>query len=512
MGLGQAGADSSTVLPIFPGNADPGSYSFSAMESPSPHEDLVTHDSVAVGIAASPGEDEPGVSEVPDTRGEATVRGGGDMDITVVLIITATIFLWGAVSARLARADLTAPIVFVVIGGLLAASDLVDGPSAPEAAKPLAELNLVWVLFSDAARIPLGKVRRDVGSYARLLGIGLPLTILAGWGLAMWLFPDLGIWLALLVAAALAPTDAALGVPVVTNPVVPSRVRRLITVESGLNDGIATPVVMLALAGAASAEGVAGASDVGGAAAELVLGAVVGGALGLGGGWLLRWARHRGWAAEDFTGIAVLGLAIAAYAGALVAGGNGFIAAFCGGLAFGATAGRRGPAELVFLEQASGLVSLLVWLAFGVIAVPIMFESLDVLTVFYAVLSVTVVRMVPVALASIGSGLDRDTVLFVGWFGPRGLASLVFALLALEELGPAADEAVAVIAATVLLSVLAHGLTAAPLAARYGKAAAARGAGPVEAVEDVPVRGLPRAQRPSPTAGDGDGALQANGG
>jgi sodium/hydrogen antiporter len=424
------------------------------------------------------------------------------MDMTAVLIVMATVFVWGVVSARLERADLTAPVVFVAIGGLLAASDLVDGPSAPETLKPLVELTLVWVLFSDAARVPLSEVRRDIGSYARLLGIGLPLTLLTGWGLATWLFPDLGIWLALLVAAALAPTDAALGVPVVTNRVVPSRVRRLITVESGLNDGIATPVVVLALAGAATAERVPGAADLGGAMAELGIGAVVGGALGLAGGWLLRRARRRGWAAEDFAGIAVLALAVAAYAGALVAGGNGFIAAFCGGLAFGAAAGRRGPAELVFLEQSSGFVSLLVWLAFGMIAIPIMLDGLDVVTVVYAVLSLTVARMVPVALASIGSSLDRDTVLFVGWFGPRGLASLVFALLALEELGPGADEAVAVIAATVLLSVLAHGLSAAPLAARYGEAAAARGTAPVDHVEDIPVRGLPR---PGTRAGGQDG-------
>ncbi|HSJ22534.1 MAG TPA: cation:proton antiporter, partial [Nocardioidaceae bacterium] len=324
--------------------------------------------------------------------------------------------------------------------------------------------------------------------------------------LATWLFPDLGLWLALLVAAALAPTDAALGVPVVTNPVVPARVRRLITVESGLNDGIATPVVVLALAGAASAEGVAGASDLGGAAAELAIGAAVGAGMGVAGGWLLRQARHRRWAAEEFAGIAVLALAVATYAGALVVGGNGFIAAFIGGLAFGSAAGRRGPAELVFLEQSSGLVSLLVWLAFGTVALPIMLDSLDVLTVLYAMLSLTVVRMAPVALASLGSGLDRDTVLFVGWFGPRGLASLVFALLALEELGPEADEAVAVIAATVLLSVLAHGLTAAPVAAKYGQVAAARGAGAGDHVEDLPVRGLPRAV-PGTRAADHDSRL-----
>jgi NhaP-type Na+/H+ or K+/H+ antiporter len=153
--------------------------------------------------------------------------------------------------------------------------------------------------------------------------------------------------------------------------------------------------------------------------------------------------------------------------------GNGFVAAFCGGIAFGAAAGRRGPAELVFLEQASGAASLLVWLAFGAIAAPILLDRLNWTLLLYAVLSLTVIRMVPVALVLIGSGLDRNTVLFMGWFGPRGLASLVFTLLALEEIGSGVDEAVAVIATTVFLSVLTHGLSAAPLAARYGAAVAA---------------------------------------
>jgi NhaP-type Na+/H+ or K+/H+ antiporter len=414
------------------------------------------------------------------------------MDMAAVLIVMATIFLWGVVSARLTRADLTAPIVFVAAGGALAAADLIDAPSAPETLTPLVEITLVWVLFSDAARVPIQQVRRDLGQYLRLLGIGLPLTVLAGWLLASWMFPELDIWLALLVAAALAPTDAALGVPVVTNPVVPSRVRRLITVESGLNDGIATPVVMLAIAGAASAEGIAEAPGLAEALVELLVGAVVGGGVGALGGWLLRVARHRGWAAEDFAGIAVLSLAVVAYAGAVTAGGNGFVAAFCGGMAFGAVAGRRGATELVFLEQTSGLVSLLVWMAFGAVAVPIMVESVDLTIVVYGLLSLTLVRMVPVALSSLGAGLDRRTVLFIGWFGPRGLASLVFALLALEELGDSADEAVAVIAVTVLLSVLAHGLSAAPLAARYGAAVGAGAPEPGGPVGDLPVRGLPR--------------------
>jgi NhaP-type Na+/H+ or K+/H+ antiporter len=255
---------------------------------------------------------------------------------------------------------------------------------------------------------------------------------------------------------------------------------------------------MIALAGAATAEGIHAAPGVAEAVAELAIGAVVGAALGLAGGWLLRRARDRGWAAEDFTGIAVLALAVSAYAGAVTVHGNGFIAAFCGGLAFGAAAGRRGPAELAFLEQAGGIVSLLVWLVFGAIAGPIVRDRIDVTTVGYAVLSLTVIRMLPVALASLGTGLDRATVLFVGWFGPRGLASLVFALLALEDLGDGADRALVVIGVTVVLSVLAHGLTSGPLAARYGATEAARNLEIDGPLPDLEVRGLPRARASSP--------------
>ena len=175
---------------------------------------------------------------------------------------------------------------------LVALAGLVDGPTAPDRLKPLVETTLVWVLFSDAARIRIQDFRRGLGLYVRLLAVGLPLTVVAGWGLAGWLLPGLGVWLALLVGAALAPTDAALGIPVVTNPAVPERIRRLITVESGLNDGIATPVVMLAIAGTAAAAGHGGATGVGGALLELAIGAVVGGVIGIIGGALLRRARR----------------------------------------------------------------------------------------------------------------------------------------------------------------------------------------------------------------------------
>jgi NhaP-type Na+/H+ or K+/H+ antiporter len=416
------------------------------------------------------------------------------MELTVVVVVAASIFVWGLVSARLQRADLTAPIVFTLIGAVVALAGIAS-PEASERLKPLVEITLVWVLFADAARIRIQDLRRGLGLYVRLLAVGLPLTIVAGWGLAAWFYPGLGVWLALLVGAALAPTDAALGIPVVTNPAVPARIRRLITVESGLNDGISTPVVMLAIAGAAAAAGHEGATGVGGALLELAVGVAVGVGIGASGGALLRIARRDKWAAEDFTGIAVLALAVLAYGASIVAHGNGFVAAFCGGLAFGAAAGPRGPAEVQFLEQASGLMSLLVWLAFGVIALPIMVERINPAMIVYAVLSLTAIRMVPVALALIGAGLDRNTILFVGWFGPRGLASLVFALLALEELGSAADEAVAVIAVTVLLSVIAHGLSATPLASKYGRSTTTQKHPDAAPHPGIALRGLPRQRR-----------------
>jgi NhaP-type Na+/H+ or K+/H+ antiporter len=249
---------------------------------------------------------------------------------------------------------------------------------------------------------------------------------------------------------------------------------------------------MLALAGAAAAEGAHGAPGLAEAAAELGIGVVVGGGVGLVGGRALQWARRAGWAAEDFAGIAVLALALVAYTAALSVHGNGFVAAFCGGVVFGATAGRRGPAELVFLEQVGGLVSLLVWFGFGALAISTVVERVDLRVVLYAVVSLTLVRMVPVAIACIGAGLDRRTVLFIGWFGPRGLASLVFALLALEELGPGADDAITVIGLTVLLSVVAHGLSARPLSSRYGRSASARSpveGGPAEGPATADSRG-----------------------
>jgi sodium/hydrogen antiporter len=415
-------------------------------------------------------------------------------------IVAALVFFWGSLSARLERFDFTAPIIFVIAGLLLTHGPLAVLSSTPDlkVVRDLAELTLVLVLFSDASRVRWRDIEHDRGLYLRLLGAGLPLTIVLGTLLAVALFAHIDIWLALLIGAALAPTDAALGAGLIVNPAVPARVRRLINVESGLNDGIVTPVVLVAIAGAKAAghgPGVAGAIR------ELLLGVVLGACIGAAGGAVVGFAQRRGWPAVGLSGVAILGLALCSYATSVALDGNGFIAAFVGGLAYAAVTGRRGVSPIAYVEETGALVSLLVWLSFGAIAVVPAFDNLTWQICLYAVLALTVVRMLPVAIALAGARLGRTTVAFIGWFGPRGLASIVFALLAGEELGKrVAGPAVAVIAVTVLLSVVAHGVTATPLARRC-QAALARDAAAAASPEtetpavapEMPTRRLIRA-------------------
>ncbi|MFD7285549.1 cation:proton antiporter [Streptomyces sp. NPDC059863] len=413
------------------------------------------------------------------------------MDGTFSLILL-LLFLWSLCSQRLARVELTAPVAFVLLGLLLSEGvGVLDLAPSPETVRTLAEVTLAWVLFTDAARLSFRALRPELGLYGRLLLLGLPMCIGLGTLLAIGLLPGVSGWAALYVAAALAPTDAALGATMMVDPAVPARIRRLINVESGLNDGIATPFVVLALAGVAAAGSTSDTHGSGGALVELAIGLIYGVVLGLVAGWLLRFALRRGWATEDVAGTGVLALALLSYTSSLAIGGNGFVAAFVAGLAFGSTHGAP-QGVLLFVEQTGSLFSMLVWLLFGAVLVPAAFDHFTWQAVLYAVLSLTVVRMVPVALSLAGSGLDRRTVLFVGWFGPRGLASVIFGLLAVEELAPSAWQSIVpVVACTVLLSVLAHGITSAPLAQRYGKASAVTGgppAGPAE--NELPIRGM----------------------
>jgi NhaP-type Na+/H+ or K+/H+ antiporter len=337
-----------------------------------------------------------------------------------------------------------------------------------ETIKSLAEVTLALVLFSDASRVNIHELRRDVGLPVRLLAIGLPLTIGFGTAAAFGIIPGISLWVAASIGAIVAPTDAALGAAIMGDTRVPSRIRRLLNVESGLNDGIATPFVNLFLAGAVTTE-VAHSTSVLGAAGDLLIGAGIGVGVGLAGGWVLARANSRGWSAPGFRALTALGLALFAYSAAIESHGNGFVAAFLAGMAFGSVLRSDLEPMVDFAEEAGGLMSLLVWLVFGTAMVVPGFEHATWPDYLFALLALTAVRMVPVALALVGSGLDRITVTFIGWFGPRGLASVVFGLIAYDSLDPTdAGRVLSVITLTIALSVLAHGLSASPLAARYG--------------------------------------------
>lgn len=393
-----------------------------------------------------------------------------DIFVFVVLIVG-----FSLVARRLERAWITAPIVFTVAGWVMAelGDRLLGLPTS--VIHHLAEATLVILLFHDASTVPLRELRSEWHLVVRLLLIGLPLTVLAGYGLSKVLMPELGPGLPLLLAAALAPTDAGLGAPTVLNPIVPRRVRSLLNVESGLNDGLATPVVLVALALAVGHGADTGFVRI---TVEIAVGVAVGVAAGAIGGRALTAANRRGWVTPLGRAVAMLALPFVAYSGAALLDGNGFVAAFVAGLFFGAVAHRLAHVEEneIVIESATEVLGAAVWFLFGAVIGNAVTGVVTWETVVFAVASLTVLRMVPVALSLIGSGLRGPTAWFIGWFGPRGLASLVFALLSVEELGGEAarfddghERVLATIGLTVLLSVFAHGLTSGPLAERYGR-------------------------------------------
>ncbi|MCJ7711131.1 MAG: sodium:proton antiporter [Chloroflexi bacterium] len=385
---------------------------------------------------------------------------------------------YALVAARLERLSIGPSLVFLLIGIVLSNDVLgwISLEPGAESVKLLAEVTLTLLLFADASTIRAGALRQDARTVARLLVVGLLLTIALGTVGALLLFPGISLGTAMLISAALAPTDAALGQPVVTNPSVPARIRRVLNVESGLNDGIATPFVFFALA-LATTEAAGGGGALGEALADMAIGISVGAALGLAGGSLLVLADRRHWTSPVSRKLLVLALAAGCYLVAVSAGGNGFIAAFVGGLAFGAGTRQRDEDAVHFTEAQGSLLAIGVWCAFGLAVAGRILTSLwDPAAIAYAVLSLTAIRMVPVAIALLGERYQPLTVAFIGWFGPRGLASIVFLVIALsglEEAGVDPGPLPAAIVWTVLLSVILHGLTAGPFAARYGRRTAA---------------------------------------
>jgi NhaP-type Na+/H+ or K+/H+ antiporter len=395
---------------------------------------------------------------------------GHELNAAAIAVAAGCVILWGLLSARLERWDVTAPIAFLVLG--LGAA---NGPFAlihvdlhSSDIRGLAEITLALVLFGDASRVNFKTLRGDVAVPVRLLAIGLPLTIAAGAGVAAGLFTGVGLWVPAAIGAIVAPTDAALGASIMQDERVPVVVRRTLNVESGLNDGIATPVVNLFLAGALAGEAIH-SPGVGQAAVDLLGGAALGAGIGILGAAVLTWSNRAHWSAPAYQPLSVLALAVFAYTTALVAGLNGFVAAFIAGMAFGSTL-KEGE-FLGFAEETGTLLSLLVWFIFGAVMVVPGFEAAGWRDFLFAVLALTVIRMVPVALAMLGSGFGTATVAFIGWFGPRGLASVVFGLIAVDSLAPKdAQVVLAAVTVTVTFSVIAHGITSSPLAERYGRA------------------------------------------
>jgi NhaP-type Na+/H+ or K+/H+ antiporter len=387
----------------------------------------------------------------------------GDLAVVAALIV-----LWTVISGRAEQIGITAPMVFALGGLALGGEHALHITLSASTIKVTAEITLVLILFSDAARLRLTSLRHDVGLPVRLLGIGLPLTIALGAIFAAALFSGLGAWLALLIAACLAPTDAGLGAGIVTNKAVPSRVRRALNVESGLNDGIVAPLVSVAVAV------LIGQSDSWGASLlhalrEIGVGALIGIGVGLATGWLLALAVRRGWTDPGTAVIATPASAIGTYALAVAAHGNGFVAAFLAGLCFGIFRHQVSPRALELTEGTGQLLAAVVWFAFGAAMLRPTLSNPDLLRCLgYAAVSLTIVRMVPVFIALYRTRLGTATSAFIGWFGPRGLASVIFALLAFEELGHEANVLLNVVSITVACSIVLHGVSANPLIARYG--------------------------------------------
>lgn len=385
-----------------------------------------------------------------------------------LLLGAAVLMVFGAFSAPLSRRGVTSAMVFVLAGAVLAAA--LGGPPTVEShpVERVTELALVFLLFTDAARLDLGILRRSLGWPGRLLLIGLPLTLVLGVGAGLLLFPELPLASAFLLSAMLCSTDAALGQTVVEDTAVPGRVRQALTVENGLNDGLAVPFFLVSLnISSATLDGSVPSAVAGAITEQIGWGLLAGVGVGGAGGYLLRAAAGRietQWR-QPFT----LAVALGAYAAAGLLGGSVFIAAFVGGMAFRLACRARNIDATSFTAEVGSVLAAATWMIFGAVAVLAAVPNITWQVVAYAVLSLTVVRMLPVAVALAGSGVRWQTQAFMGWFGPRGLTSVVFGLLVFDRGIPAATTLLTTVVVTIVLSVFAHGLSAKLLVAAYDR-------------------------------------------
>lgn len=388
-----------------------------------------------------------------------------------ILIAAAALLVYALLSRWLDRWWFSMPVVMVLIGLAIGADGigLIGVDLESETVRTIAEVTLSLMLFHDAVRIDLRALRRGFAVPLRLLGIGLPLMLVLGTLAAWWMLPSLGLIGALLVGSMLAPTDAALGAAVVEDERLPMRIRQGLNVESGLNDGLSVPVFLVALALAANPSG----WQAGALGTELLrqIGFGVAGGLIVGGlgGAVFRFASTRGLMHDYWRRVANLAIALGCFVGAVVLGGSGFIGAFTGGLVFGLSSEARSPADNALTGYLGAVFDALSFLLVGAMLIPFALDHLTWPVVGYAVLSLVVIRAGTVAAAMLGSGARWPTVAFMGWFGPRGLATVVFTVLLFDAAVPNGDLIASVAIVGVTLSVFAHGFSAPPLVALYAK-------------------------------------------
>jgi NhaP-type Na+/H+ or K+/H+ antiporter len=389
---------------------------------------------------------------------------------TLALIALFTL-VYSSVAGAVERTWVSGPIVFTCFGLLVGplGLDLLSWETDGETIRSLAEVTLAMVLFTDAAGADMSVLKKTAGLPARLLLIGLPLTIVFGFGVGVLLVDSLSLFTIALLATMLAPTDAALGKAVVTNESVPDNIRQGLNVESGLNDGICVPILFVFLALALDKAGDAGPWTL---AIKLVveeigIGLAVGLLLTLAAAKLLKTALRRKWLTPTWIQIPVVALALSCFAVAQLLGGSGFIAAFSGGLLFGALAKTERDEFLLAAEGTGDTLALITWVIFGSAVVGQAIGHFSWTILLYALLSLTLIRMLPVFVALAGSGISTEGKLFIGWFGPRGLASIVFAVIVLDSKLPNADLVAMTVTCTIILSIIAHGISANPLVTAF---------------------------------------------
>ena len=405
-------------------------------------------------------------------------------------IVAAAVLAVAGISRRLTDTPVTPAMVFVLIG-VLVGPLVVDGVTANPSGhqvRTLAEATLTLVLFADASRIKMGALRHEYSVPVRLLGIGLPLTIGLGTLLAALLFTNLMTIEALVLAIVLAPTDAALGQAVVTEPRLPSRIRQGLNIESGLNDGICVPLLLIALAAAEVEEKTTSSHHAWTIVAEEIGYGILGGVTaGVAAAAVVAIAYRRGLITGAWLQVIPVAAAALSYGVAVALGGSGFIAAFVAGAIFGRLVSAESEVASRLNEEVGTLLGGITFLVFGAVLLGPALKHITWQIALYAVLSLTLARMLPVAIAMIGTGARPATLGFLGWFGPRGLASIVFAVIVVEEAHLRGAQTILLTAyLTIGLSVFAHGISAAPLARAYARWYGSR-RHPLEALETVPV-------------------------